>query len=118
MSIVLGLRAADQGIVRAVVQMANRPVVISLLVDFETSAQEKLRRKLFDCEPDGVRRVPKTFVADWSSPGFLPATGEQLRRGVIIEFDCGLFGRGVSKRAFFDHDYNLLFSFDVMAPLM
>jgi hypothetical protein len=76
MSIVLSLRTADQGIVHAVVQMANCLVVISLLVDFETSSQEKLRRKLFDCEPDGVRRVPKTLVSDWSSPGFLPATGE------------------------------------------
>jgi hypothetical protein len=109
LAIVLSLRAADQGIVHAVVQMANCLLVISLLVDFETSAQEKLRRKLFDCEPDGVRRVPKSSVSDWSPLGFLPATGEQLRRGVIIELDYDLFDRGVFdrhlfERDFFDHD--------------
>ena len=95
MGIVLSLRAADQGIVHAVVQAANCLVVISLLVDFETSSQQKLWRKLFDREPDGVRRVPESSVANGSSPGFLSATGKQLRRGVIIEFDYGLFDRGV-----------------------
>src|ERR1700722_273631 len=72
----LARRAAEQGIVRAVVEAANSLVVISLLVDFKTSSQEKLRGKLFDCEPDGVRRVPKTSVPNGSSPGFLPAAGE------------------------------------------
>jgi len=115
--VVLSLRAADQRIVHTVVQVANCLVVISLLLDFETSSQEKLRGKLFDCEPDGVRRVPKTSVPNGSSPGFLPAAGEQLRRGVIIEFDYGWFGRGVSERAFFDHDDNLLCGFYVMSPL-
>jgi hypothetical protein len=120
--IVLNLRAADQGIVHAVVEAANSLVVISLLVDFETRSQEKLGRKLFDCEPDGVRRVPKPSISDRPSPGFLLATGEQLRRGVIIEFDYGLFDRGVFgrhlfERDFFDHDYNVLLSFDVMTPV-
>src|SRR3984885_9689824 len=118
----LARHAAEQGIVRAVVEAANSLVVISLLVDFKTSSQEKLRGKLFDCEPDGVSRVPKSSVPNGSAPGFLLATGEQLRCGVIIEFDYGAFDRGVfvrvvfdrhlSERAFFGHDYNLLFSFD------
>src|SRR5580704_901802 len=110
-------RAADQGIVRAVVEAANCLVVISVLVDLETSSQEKLRGKLFDCEPDGVSRVPKSSVANGPPPGFLLATGEQLRCGVIIEFDYGVFDRGVfdrhlSGRDFFYHNYNVLLSFD------
>ena len=119
--IALAGRAADQGIVHAVVQAANALVVISLLVDFETGSQEKLGRKFFDREADGVRRVAKASVSDRPSPGFLLATGEQLRRGVIIEFDYDLFDRGVFdcrllERDFFDHDYNVLLSFDVMTP--
>jgi hypothetical protein len=118
----LSLRAAGQGIVHAVVQAANCLVVISLLIDFETSSQKKLRRKLFDREPDGIRRVAESSVPNRSSPGFLPATGEQLRRGVIIEFDYDLFDRGVFdrhlfERDFFDHDYNVLLSFEVLTPL-
>jgi hypothetical protein len=71
---------------------------------------------------DGVRRVPKSLVSDRSTPGFLPATGEQLRRGVIIEFDYDWFDRGVFdrhlfERDLFDHDYNVLLSCDVMTPL-
>jgi hypothetical protein len=119
---VLSLRAADQGIVQAVVQDANCAVVISLLVDFETGSQQKLGRKLFDCESDGVRRVPESSVSYRSSPGFLLATGEQFGCGIIIEFDYGVFDRGVFdrhslERDFFDHDYNVLLSFDVMTPL-
>ena len=117
--IALSLRAAGQGIVHTVVQAANCLVVVSLLVDFEAGAQEKLGRKLFDCEPDGVRRVPKPSVTNGSSPGFLLATGEQLRRGVIIEFDydlfdCGVFDRHLFERYFFDHDCDVLLGFDVM----
>jgi hypothetical protein len=92
-------------------------VVISLLVDFETSTQERLRRKLLDCEPDGVRRVPEASISNGSTPGFLLATGEQLRRGVIIKFDYGLFDRHLFERDFSVHAFTLLFSFDVMAPL-
>src|SRR5580693_7278287 len=102
--IVLSLRAAGQWIVHAVVQAANGLIVVSFLVDFETGSQKKLGRKLFDCEPDGIRRVPKSSVSDRSSPGFLLATGEQLRRGVIIEFDHGLFDRGVLDRHLFERD--------------
>src|ERR1700686_4323769 len=105
--IALARRAADQGIVRAVVQAANSLVVISLLVDFETSSQEKLGWKLFDSELDGVRCVPKPFVPNRPSPGFLFAAGEQLRRGVIIKFDyglfdCALFDRRLLCRGLFD----------------
>src|SRR5580704_14251545 len=122
LAIVLSLRATGQGIVHAVVQAANCLVVISLLVDFEVGAQKTLRRKLFDCELDGVCRVPKSLVSDRSTPGFLPATGEQLRRGVIIEFDYdwfdrGVFGRHLFERDLFDHGFIFLFSFDVMAPV-
>jgi hypothetical protein len=117
--IALSRRAADQGIVRAVVEAANSLVVISLLVDFEIGAQERLGWKLFDCEPDGVRRVAKSSVPNGSSSGILLATGEQLRRGVIIKFDYGLFDRGVLDRHLFerdfsDHDFILPFGFDVM----
>jgi hypothetical protein len=104
---VLTWRAADQGIVRAVVEAANSLVVISLLVDFETSAQERLRRKLLDCEPDGVRRVPKSSISNGLPPGFLLATGEQLRRGVIIKFDYGWFDRHLFGHDFSDHDFIL-----------
>src|SRR5579864_3450070 len=100
----LSRRAAGQGIVLALVQAANSSAVIPLLVDFETGAQEKLRRELFDCEPDGVRRVPKPFVPDGTSAGFMFATGEQLRRGVIIKLDDGLPGRLLFERNFFDHE--------------
>src|SRR5579864_6912195 len=99
--------AAEQGIVLALVQAANSSAVIPLLVDFETGAQEKLRRKLFDCEPDGVRRVPKSSVRNWSSAGFMFATGEQLRGGVIIKLDDGLPDRRLFERNFFDHEFIL-----------
>ena len=112
--IALSLRAADQGIVHAVVQAANSLVVISLLVDFETSSQETLRWKLFDCEPDGVRCMPKSSVPNGSSPGFLLATGEQLRRGVIIKFDYGLFDRDLFDRHLFELTFSAmtLFSYE------
>src|SRR6202034_4906065 len=74
--IVLSRCAAGQGIVLALVQPANSSTVIPLLVDLETSSQEKLGCKLFDCELDGVRCVPKPFVPDWSSAGFMFAARE------------------------------------------
>src|SRR5580700_4382668 len=54
---------------------------------------------------DGVRRVPKPFVANGPSPGFLLAAGEQLRRGVIIELNCGLFNRDLFDRHLLDRDF-------------
>jgi hypothetical protein len=34
------------------------------------------------------------------------AAGEQLRRRIIIEFDCDLFGRRLFDVHFFEHDFS------------
>src|ERR1700674_3157767 len=87
----LSSRAADQGIVHALVQATNSRAVISLLIDFEVGSEKKFRRKLLDCETDGVRSVPKTCVHNWLSPGLPNGGGEKLRLGAVIKSDLGFF---------------------------
>ena len=65
--IALSRHTTDQGIVHALVQAVNSSAVISLLVYFEKGSQQKLGRKLFDREADGIRRAGKPLVAKWLS---------------------------------------------------
>jgi hypothetical protein len=85
----LSRRAADQGIVHALVQATNSRAVISLLIDFEVGSEKKFRRKLLDCETDRVRSVRKTSVPNWLSPRLPIAGGEKLRLGAVIKSDLG-----------------------------
>jgi hypothetical protein len=87
----LSRRAADQRIVHALVQATNSPAVISLLIDFEVGPEKKFRRKLLDCETDGIRSVRKTFVPKRLSPRLPIAGGEKLRLGAVIKSDLGFF---------------------------
>jgi hypothetical protein len=87
----LSRSAADQGIVLALVQATNSRAVISLLIDFEVGSEKKFRRKLLDCETDGVRCVRKTSVPNWLSPRLPIAGGEKLRLGAVIKSDLGFF---------------------------
>src|SRR6476660_10052341 len=91
----LSRRAADQGIIHALVQATNSRAVISLLIDFEVGSEKKFRRKLLDCETDRVRSVRKTSVPNWLPPRLPIAGGEKLRLGAVIKSDLG----------FFDHRY-------------
>src|ERR1700733_560339 len=101
----LARRAPGQRIVRVLVQPANSPAIVSLLVDFETSPQKKLGRELFDREPDRVRRVSEPPVSNGPPAGSFVATGKQLRLSIIIKSSCG-FDHYLFKHDFSDHGFS------------
>jgi hypothetical protein len=79
----------------AVAQAANFFPDIPLTLDFQNRAEEKFGRKLFDCEPNGVRRPREASVAKSLVRRFAKPRREQLRLGVVVEgghgsLRCGL----------------------------
>jgi len=58
----LGSRAPEQGKIASVVQATNLFAAVSLSVDFKNGADKEFARKLFNCEPNGVRRRSKSSV--------------------------------------------------------
>jgi hypothetical protein len=63
-SLALGSRAPEQGKIASVVQATNPFAAVSLPVDFKNRAEEQFGRKLFDCEPNGVRRYSESSVPE------------------------------------------------------
>jgi hypothetical protein len=55
-------RSLERGKIRALVETANVLPAISFTIDFKNRAREQFGRKLFDSEPNGVRRLREASV--------------------------------------------------------
>jgi hypothetical protein len=65
--------------------VTNFFAAVSFSVDFQKGAEEQFRRKLSNCEANGVCCPGKSSVPNWSKPIFAVPRGEQLCLDAVIE---------------------------------
>src|SRR5208282_1961632 len=78
--------APRQGIVGAFIEAADIVAAVPLLVDFQTSADQKLRRNVFHGKTDGLRGLRESLVAERLPPRYPPTRRKQLGRGFVVKF--------------------------------